>query len=92
MADKKISKQTRSELLELLRQRYQRAAKPDKGKILDEFVAVAGCLFCPNPGILFISRRMASRPKGRMRFQGMNSYVQWAGKKVRPIHQHGRGT
>ena len=43
MADKKISKQTKSELLELLRQRYQRATKPDKGKILDEFVAVAGC-------------------------------------------------
>jgi hypothetical protein len=40
MADKKISKQTRGELLELLRQRYQQA---DKGKILDEFVAVAGC-------------------------------------------------
>src|SRR6476619_3577776 len=43
MSDKKISKQTRSELLELLRQRYQRAPKSDKGKILDEFVAVAGC-------------------------------------------------
>jgi Integrase core domain len=43
MAEKKISKQTKGELLELLRQRYQRAAKPDKGKILDEFVAVAGC-------------------------------------------------
>jgi hypothetical protein len=43
MADQKISKQTRSELLELLRQRYQQAAKSDKGKILDEFVAVAGC-------------------------------------------------
>jgi hypothetical protein len=43
MSDKKISKQTKSELLELLRQRYQRAAKPDKTKILDEFVAVAGC-------------------------------------------------
>jgi hypothetical protein len=43
MADKKISKQARSELLERLRQRYQRATKPDKGKILDEFVVVAGC-------------------------------------------------
>jgi hypothetical protein len=30
-------------LLELLRQRYQQAAKHDKTKILDEFVAVAGC-------------------------------------------------
>src|SRR5438105_2215179 len=43
MTDKKISKQTNSELLELLRQRYQGVAKSDKGKILDEFVAVAGC-------------------------------------------------
>jgi Integrase core domain len=43
MAEKKLSKETRTELLELLRQRYQQAAKPDKGKILDEFVAVAGC-------------------------------------------------
>src|SRR5262249_19673122 len=43
MADQKISKQTKSELLELLRQRYQQASKHDKGKILDEFVAVAGC-------------------------------------------------
>jgi len=38
-----ISKQAKSELLEVLRQRYQHAAKIDKTKILDEFVAVAGC-------------------------------------------------
>src|ERR1051325_5484055 len=38
-----ISKQTKTELLEALRQRYQDAPKQDKGKILDEFVAVAGC-------------------------------------------------
>ncbi|HKA53663.1 MAG TPA: transposase family protein [Candidatus Binatia bacterium] len=38
-----ISKQTRTELLDALRQRYQRASKPEKAKILDEFVAVAGC-------------------------------------------------
>jgi hypothetical protein len=38
-----ISKQTKSELLEALRQRYQHATKIDKTKILDEFVAVAGC-------------------------------------------------
>jgi hypothetical protein len=43
MAEPKISKQTKSELLELLRQRYLQATKPDKGKILDEFVALAGC-------------------------------------------------
>ena len=39
----RISKQGRRELLAVLRQRYQRAAKHDKSKILDEFVAVAGC-------------------------------------------------
>ena len=39
----KISKQGKSELLDLLRQRYRVAAKHDKGKSLDEFVAVAGC-------------------------------------------------
>src|SRR5713226_5286972 len=38
-----ISKQTRTELLEALRQRYQRAPKAEKTKVLDEFVAVAGC-------------------------------------------------
>ena len=42
MSDK-ISKQGKSELLEVLRQRYQQAGKPDKTKILDEFVAVSGC-------------------------------------------------
>src|SRR5262249_14259509 len=39
----KISKQTKGELLELLRQRYRAADKQDKGKILDECVARAGC-------------------------------------------------
>jgi hypothetical protein len=39
----KISKQAKGELLDLLRQRYRTAARHDKGKILDEFVAVAGC-------------------------------------------------
>jgi hypothetical protein len=38
-----IGRQTRRELLESLRQRYQRAAKAEKTKALDEFVAVAGC-------------------------------------------------
>ena len=31
------------ELLEVLRQRYQQAAKPDKTRILDELVVVSGC-------------------------------------------------
>jgi Integrase core domain len=39
----KISKQAKGELLDVLRQRYRQAAKQDKGKILDEFVALAGC-------------------------------------------------
>ena len=38
-----LSKQTKTELLEALRQRYHLAPKHDKTKILDEFVAVAGC-------------------------------------------------
>jgi hypothetical protein len=38
-----ISQQTRTELLEALRQRYKRALKAEKTKALDEFVAVAGC-------------------------------------------------
>jgi hypothetical protein len=39
----KISNEGKRELLEVLRRRYQRAAKHDKGKILDEFTAVADC-------------------------------------------------
>ena len=38
-----ISKLTRAELLEALRERYQQAPKSEKTKVLDEFVAVAGC-------------------------------------------------
>jgi hypothetical protein len=38
-----ISKPTRTELLAALRQRYQQAPKSEKTKVLDEFVAVAGC-------------------------------------------------
>jgi hypothetical protein len=38
-----ISKQTRTELREAMRERYQRASKQGKSKILDEFVAVPGC-------------------------------------------------
>jgi hypothetical protein len=40
---KRIGKRAREELLEALRQRYAVATKTDKGKILDEFVAVVGC-------------------------------------------------
>jgi hypothetical protein len=38
-----ISQQNKVELLQALRQRYLRASKQEKAKILDEFVAVAGC-------------------------------------------------
>src|SRR5271154_5138191 len=38
-----ISKRARTELLEALRERYQQVPKLEKTKVLDEFVAVAGC-------------------------------------------------
>ncbi len=41
--NKKISTQARTELLNALRQRYRRGSKKTKSRILDEFVAVAGC-------------------------------------------------
>lgn len=40
---KGISRKARDELLDALRQRYAVGTKADKGRILDEFVAVAGC-------------------------------------------------
>jgi len=39
---KEISKNTRSELIEAIRQRYAEAKKREKTKILDEFIALAG--------------------------------------------------
>jgi hypothetical protein len=38
-----ISKPTRTELLEALRQPYQQTTRSEKTKVLDEFVALAGC-------------------------------------------------
>ncbi len=38
-----VSKEARQELIEALRQRYWVATKKEKTRILDEFVAVAGC-------------------------------------------------
>jgi hypothetical protein len=38
-----LSKPARTELLAALRQRYQQATRSEKTKVLDEFVAVAGC-------------------------------------------------
>ena len=39
----KLSKLTRRELLEALRERYRNASKIEKTKILDEFIDIAGC-------------------------------------------------
>ena len=39
---KEISKQSRQELTEAIRQRYATASKQDKSRILDEFVAMTG--------------------------------------------------
>ncbi|MFQ5592500.1 MAG: transposase family protein [Phycisphaerae bacterium] len=39
----RISRRTRNELVEALRQRYARSNKKEKTRILDEFVTVAGC-------------------------------------------------
>lgn len=38
-----ISKQTKHELLQALRERYRQATKEEKTNILDEFMSVAGC-------------------------------------------------
>jgi hypothetical protein len=63
MPAEKISKQTRAELLDLLRQRYRRAAKQDKGKILDQFVAVAGCHRKHAIRLLTADPEVADKPK-----------------------------
>jgi hypothetical protein len=39
----KLSKPTRRELLDALRERYRNASKVNKTKILDEFIDIAGC-------------------------------------------------
>jgi hypothetical protein len=39
----KISRQTKHELLQVLRERYQPAPKIEKTGILDEYVAIAEC-------------------------------------------------
>jgi hypothetical protein len=38
-----LSRQSKFELLDVLRERYQSASKSEKSKVLDEFIAVAGC-------------------------------------------------
>jgi len=39
---KRISSQTRKELLDGMRRRYRESSKMDKARILDEFIALAG--------------------------------------------------
>jgi hypothetical protein len=55
-----ISKLAKREVLEALRQRYQQAAKEEKTKILDEFVAVAGCH--RKHAIRLLTRNQSSAP------------------------------
>lgn len=38
-----ISREARAEIVEGVRERYHDASKREKARILDEFVAVAGC-------------------------------------------------
>jgi hypothetical protein len=38
-----LTKEAKTQLLGVLRERYRLASKEEKGKVLDEFVAVAGC-------------------------------------------------
>ena len=38
-----ISKVAKQELLATIRDRYRESSKKDKGRILDDFIAVAGC-------------------------------------------------
>ena len=42
--EKRISKDAKREILEVLKERYGRVTKRDKTKIIDEFVAVSGYL------------------------------------------------
>ena len=45
-----ITKQTRRELLDALRERYVNASKIEKTKILDEFIDIVGCHRLNNAG------------------------------------------
>ena len=40
--DQKVSKETKRELLEALKNRYRVSSKKEKGRILDEFTSVSG--------------------------------------------------
>ena len=61
---RKITKQARAELIEAVRHRYQRATKQEKAKILDEFVAVAGCHRKHGVRLLSQSHRPTSDSRG----------------------------
>ena len=40
--NKEISRQSRQELVDAIRERYRRASKQEKARILDEFVSLTG--------------------------------------------------
>ena len=62
-----ISSATRTEVLGAIRNRYREASKKDKGRMLDEFVAIAGCHRKHAVRLLCQSEDAAVRtvPKGR---------------------------
>ena len=62
-----ISSATRTEVLGAIRNRYREASKKDKSRMLDEFVAIAGCHRKHAVRLLRQSEDAAGRtvPKGR---------------------------
>ena len=62
-----ISTATRTEVLGAIRSRYREASKRDKSRMLDEFVAMAGCHRKHAVRLLGLSERSTDRsvPKGR---------------------------
>ena len=62
-----ISTATRTEVLGAIRSRYREASKRDKSRMLDEFVAMAGCHRKHAVRLLGLSERSTGRsvPKGR---------------------------
>ena len=62
-----ISTATRTEVLGAIRSQYREASKRDKSRMLDEFVAMAGCHRKHAVRLLGLSERSTDRsvPKGR---------------------------
>ena len=66
-----ISKQARREVLQALRERYREAGRTEKGRILDEFVAVAKC---HRKHAVRLLRRGEEEPPGEARPRGRRVY------------------